>query len=256
MSQLSLFSPTAGADQSRELVPDGTLARGIISLSEKNPLANSQTTGGQYANLVITLDGGPGIRGKKIFHMLADPTDTDNSEAWRKMGISAITRMLEACGVFVDTNPESYKIFDREGITFNDMLEYLVGQAIAVEVGIQAGKDGYDDKNVIKTFLTPSSEKTSKRGRQLWDLFLSGATTSKVDKPKTVLVPSKPGAIQPKPGLLGKALAGAPGSGFATPSAVAGPKTLKWIKKAPETTPDGEANAASSDPAETVDSGG
>lgn len=250
---MSLFSPSAGADASRELLADGTLAQGVVSLSEKNALANSQATGGEYANIVITLDGGPGVRGRKIFHMLANPLDEDNSEAWRKMGISAITRILEAAGVFVDTKPDSYKIFDREGITFSDMLEQIVGQAIAVEVGIQKGKDGYDDKNVIKTFLTPSAEKSSKRGRQLWDLFLSGATTSKVDRPKTVLVPGSPAGVTAKPGLLG-GLARPQAGGIVAPAVAGAASKLKWIKPAPATTdapqaaPDTNTGSAPADP--------
>lgn len=195
----SLFNQTSGSDSTKELLPDGTLAFAVISLSDKG-LANSQSTGGEYANLVITLEGDKPVGGRKIFHMLANPLDTDNSEAWRKMSISAITRILEACGVFDYGDPESYKIFDIPEVTFSHMLEQIAGQSIAVEVGIDKGKDGYDDKNVIKTFLTPSQEKSSKRGRQLWDLLGSGVFTSKVEKKPIVggaTLIKAPGAAKP-----------------------------------------------------------
>ncbi|CAB4163494.1 hypothetical protein UFOVP806_21 [uncultured Caudovirales phage] len=177
----SLFNPNSGADSTKELVPDGTLAFAVVSMSDKG-LANSQSTGGEYANLVITLEGAPPIGKRKVFHMLANPLDHDNSEAWRKMAISAITRILEACGTFDYESPDSYKIFDFDGVSFSHMLEHIEGQSIAVEIGIQKGQDGHADKNVVKTFLTPSKEKSSKRGRQLWDILISGGTTSKVEK--------------------------------------------------------------------------
>ena len=217
-----LFNPTSGAETSRELLPDGTLAFAVVSMSDKG-LSNSQSTGGEYANLVITLDGPAPIGNRKVFHMLANPLDTDNSEAWRKMAISAITRILEACGTFDCNDPESYKIFDFEGVTFSHMLEHIQGQSIAVEVGIQQGKDGHADKNVIKTFLTPSQEKSSKRGRQLWDILIQGGTTSKVEKrpAPTAVAGGMQAAVpsRPSPAVAAKA---AVASGAVPPATLGG----------------------------------
>ena len=228
----SLFNPSSGADSTKELLPDGTLAFAVVSMSEKG-LANSQSTGGEYANLVITLDGPAPIGKRKVFHMLANPLDTDNSEAWRKMAISAITRILEACGTFDYESPDSYKIFDFEGVSFSHMLEHIEGQSIAVEVGIQKGQEGHSDKNVIKTFLTPSQEKSSKRGRQLWDLLMTGATTSKVEK-KVVPADAASPAVTPKPASGPAAMAKASigiggGIGGAKPSG--GISAPKWANR-------------------------
>jgi hypothetical protein len=237
----SLFNPQAGADSTKELIPDGTLAFAFVSMSDKG-LANSQSTGGEYANLVITLDGGKEVARRKVFHMLANPLDMDNSEAWRKMSISAITRILEACGTFDYEQPESYKIFDFDGVTFSHMLEQIEGQSIAVEIGIQKGQDGHADKNVIKTFLTPSKEKSSKRGRQLWDILISGGTTSKVEK--RVIPGATPGAqagVAAKTGIgpaaIARAAVGAgivppaAGGGFSPPKPSGGIGAPKWANR-------------------------
>jgi hypothetical protein len=227
----SLFNPASGADSTKELIPDGTLAFATVSMSDKG-LVNSQSTGGEYANLVITLDGSKGIARRKVFHMLANPIDTDNSEAWRKMAISAITRILEACGTFDYEQPESYKIFDFDGVTFSHMLEQIEGQNIAVEIGIQKGQDGHADKNVIKTFLTPSREKSSKRGRQLWDILISGGTTSKVEK-KVIPGATAGAGVTAKTGIGPAAIAkAAVGAGIVAPAVTPGGiGAPKWVNR-------------------------
>lgn len=202
-AQASLFGPSSGAEKPKfDLIPAGTLSFGVVSMSDKG-IGTSSATGGEYANLVITLYGNKDVEKRKIYHLLPNPLDKLNSDAWRQMGISALTRILEANGFFNFADPESYKKLSYEGVTFEDMLEQILGTDCAVEVGIEKGTDGRDDKNSIKNWLTPSTDKASARGKGLWDLLIAGVTTSV--KARAPGSPHAPGAAASGAKKLGPA---------------------------------------------------
>lgn len=218
----SLFGPQSGAEQPKsDLIPDGTLSFAVISVSDKG-FGFSSKTGGRYINMVATLYGNPAVQKRKIFFMLADIFDEDNSAEWKKMSISAITRIGEASGIFDPVKPETYQKL--EGLSFEDIIKTIDGYDAAIEIGIEKGTSGHSDKNSIKNWLTPSTEKSSMRGKNLWDLLVSGVFTSVKPKPVAVTAAKAGvgGAAKPigPAAMAAAALAGkAGGAGLAGASA-------------------------------------
>ena len=229
----SLFGPQSGAEQPKsDLIPDGTLSFAVISMSDKG-FTYSQNTNGRMANMVATLYGNPGVQKRKIFFYLADIFDEQNSPDFKRMTISAITRIGEASGVFDPANPESYKKL--EGISFEEIIEIVSGLDAAIEISLKKGTGGHADKNDIKSWLTPSTEKSSMRGKNLWDLLISGVFTSV--QPRTAAVNAAKGQVAGGPKVMGPAaraaaaLAGKVGGSPAGAGAIPTPAGVSALKR-------------------------
>lgn len=137
------FSGGAGAASNFDLIPQGQLAWAIVTV---RALKTSQA-GGQYLDLELTLDDGQPFARRKIFDMVGDPQFAGNSEAYRQMGLIAVTRMLEAGRGAGPNNPAGYQI---------GSYDQLNGLRVAVKIGVQKGTGGYEDKNRIAEYLTPN----------------------------------------------------------------------------------------------------
>lgn len=159
------FSPTAQHQPQIELIPNGTLA--FVQLNVQK-LANSQSTGGQYVSLELTVDRGPYER-RKIFTMVGDPSDSKNSEKYQQMSLASLQHMLEASGVFNPAQPESYSQFANKG--FVQILEALDGKTVAIKIKIEKGQDGYADKNQVADWLSPNP---ASRSYKQWQQLVSG----------------------------------------------------------------------------------
>lgn len=156
-----MFSPTSGASSAPTLIPAGTTSFAIVKVRE---LKKSGTTGGEYADLELTLEGGD-FEGRKVFEMIANPLDEKNSEGWRKMAVGSLTRMFEAAGVFNSANPESYNKFN--GQDFTAICMALDGARIAIKVKIEKDKTGaYPDKNKVGEYLSPNPQSGGHSGYQ------------------------------------------------------------------------------------------
>lgn len=146
-----MFSPTSGASQQPTLIPAGTLAFAVVKVRE---LKKSQSTGGEYADLELTIDGGD-FNNRKVFEMVCNPMDEKNSEGWRKMGIGNLTRMFEAAGIFKVEDPSSYEKLN--GRKFLTICQYLDGARIAIKVKVEKDKDGaHPDRNKVGEYLSPN----------------------------------------------------------------------------------------------------
>lgn len=229
----SLFGPQSGAEQPKsDLIPDGTLSFAVISMSDKG-FTYSQKTGGRMANMVATLYGNPAVQKRKIFFYLADIFDEQNGADFKRMTISAITRIGEASGVFDPANPESYKKL--EGISFEEIIEIVSGLDAAIEISLKKGTGGHADKNDIKSWLTPSTEKSSMRGKSLWDMLISGVFTSV--QPRTAAVNAAKGQVAGGPKVMGPAakaaaaLAGKVGGAHAGAGAIPTPAGVSALKR-------------------------
>lgn len=141
------FSGGAGQPTGNELIPKGTLAWAFVNVRS---LKASQT-GGAYLDVEVTIADGPFAR-RKIFEMIGDPMNDKNSESYRQFGRAHIARILECGRNAGPHNPAGYQIRD-----YND----LSGLKVGIEVGIAIGKNGYDDKNVVREWLTPNPQSTS-----------------------------------------------------------------------------------------------
>jgi hypothetical protein len=161
-----MFSPTSGASQSPTLIPAGTLAFANVMITD---LKKSQASGGEYANIELTLHGGD-FEGRKVFEMVANPLDNNNSEAWRGMAIANLTRMFEAAGVFRVDQPETYNQFN--GKPFTAICTALDGVRIAIKIKVEKDKSGaYPDKNKVGEFLSPNPQSG---GHKSWEKLISG----------------------------------------------------------------------------------
>jgi len=155
------FSPEKTDVGSRDLIPAGTLlwfqvgARGI---------KNSQSTGGEYADLELTVmdspNGSHNFGGRKIFTKVMSPYDERVSEAGRGMGFAAVLHMVESAGLVNINDPKSYEPLNTA--TFLQVISALDGKAVAAKVSIQKDKEGvYPDKNQIGEWLSPNPTRGS-----------------------------------------------------------------------------------------------
>jgi hypothetical protein len=145
------FSPTSGASSAPELIPAGTLAWAIIKVTNKK---NTKDSGGEYYNIELTVHGGE-YEGRKVFEMLPNYQDSRNSDKWRAMGVTNITRIMEAAGFFKPSDPESYKAF--VGKPFEIIANFIDGQRCAIKVKVEKNSDpAYADRNKVADYLSPN----------------------------------------------------------------------------------------------------
>lgn len=170
----NMFNPTSGAGDAPQLIPDKTLHFAQVAVKE---LKKSQNTGGTYARLELTLIDGP-YEGRKVFTIVMNPLDKANvNEAKRaegkpdgaKMGLTALTRMLEAARIFDPAQPDTYRQFDSK--PFEAILQALDTHKVAVKIKIAEGKDGYESKNEISEYLSPNPQSG---GNRAWTTLIGG----------------------------------------------------------------------------------
>lgn len=157
-----------------ELIPKGTVAKAVIIVKERK---SSQSTGGDYVSIELAIQGGQ-YNNRRVFGMLCNPFDTNNSEVWRQMGIGAITRILESKGVFNPEHPESYEQFN-DG-EFLNIIEAINGAGVVIKVGIDKGKDGRADRNSISDWGSPNP---SSNGHKLWAQATEGSAPAPAPVP-------------------------------------------------------------------------
>jgi hypothetical protein len=157
-----------------ELIPKGTVAKAILVVKERK---SSQSTGGDYLSIELVIQGGQ-YNNRRVFGMICNPFDENNSEVWRQMGIGAITRILESKGVFNYEDPESYEQFNSGD--FNQIIEALNGAEVVIKVGIDKGKDGRADRNSIADWGSPNP---ASNGHKLWLQATDGNTPAPAPVP-------------------------------------------------------------------------
>jgi hypothetical protein len=173
----NMFSPTSGANSAPQLIPAGALHFAVFHTKE---VKKSNNTGGTYARVELGLIDGP-HEGRKIWSIVMNPLDPLNVNAQKRsegkpdganMGLTALTRMLEAARIFDPANPESYKKFN--GASFENILEALEGQKVAIKIKISKGSEGYDDKNEVGEYLSPNPGSGGHKG---WQTLVGGTGT-------------------------------------------------------------------------------
>ena len=178
-----MFDQNSGASGSNQnqLIPHGTLAFAVIKVTG---VKKSKRTGGEYANLELTISEGEYAR-RKVWTVIMNPQDPANVDDVKraegkpdgaKMGLVALTRIFEAAGVFTN-DPRSYQKFN--GATFVEILQHIEGLTAGIKVKVAKGIDGYDDKNEVAEFLSPSPASGS---TQNWNKLVGGAPVQDVRK--------------------------------------------------------------------------
>lgn len=169
-----MFTPNSGAGEPRSLIPNNTLAFAVVKFQE---CKRSQKTNGEYAKLDFVIADGP-FANRHVYSIVMNPLDDNNvNQASRaegkvdgaKMGLTALTRMFEACRIFDPAKPETYSRLN--GATFSEILQQLDGQTVAIKVKVTPGKDGYEEKNEIAEYLSPNPASGSIK---LWQQLIGG----------------------------------------------------------------------------------
>jgi hypothetical protein len=205
------FSSGAGMAGNNDVMPNGQLAWAVLTVRGVKP----SNSGGQYIDVELTIDEGQPYARKKVWDMIGDPNFAGNSEAYRQMGMIAITRILEAGRGAGPHNPAGYQIAN---------YEQLSGLRVAIKIGVEKGTGGYPDKNRVADYLTPNP--ASQSGNKGFLALARGEFS-----------PGAAKAVAPPASTFGgfgsAAPAAAPASGFGAPAASSIPATRGFGSPAP-----------------------
>ena len=147
------FSQGAGQDGPSTLIPNGQLAFAIMTVRGVKP----SRAGGQYLDIELTIDDNQPYARKKLWDMIGDPAFTGNSPEYREMGMRSIARILETGRNAGPNNPAGYQLTD---------YAHLSGLRVAIKIGVEKGKDGYEDKNRVAEYLTPNPQSSASKDYQ------------------------------------------------------------------------------------------
>lgn len=147
------FSQTSGNSTPMDLLPRGFLCWAMLTY---RGMKTSDKTGSRYADLELTIADRQPFARKKIWTMVGDPDYSDNSEGYRNMGMTALTRMVEAAGIVNPSDAASYEKLN--GLPTEKVMMMLDGKYVALSIGIEKGEGGYPDKNKVGDFLTPNEQ--------------------------------------------------------------------------------------------------
>jgi hypothetical protein len=198
-----MFTPDSGKADKPALIPDKTLAFAQVRFQE---LKRSQRTNGEYAKLEFIITEGP-FEGRRVYSIVMNPLDpanknealrADNKPDGAKMGLTALTRMFEACRMFDHTNPKSYAKFDN--MAFQDVIGHLDGNTVAIQIKIKPGTDGYEDRNEVASYLSPNPESGTTK---LWAQLTGGAPAVAQARTNAFSQPSAPAPTRQSTGTPG-----------------------------------------------------
>jgi hypothetical protein len=153
------FSGGAGLATNFDVIPKGQLAFAILQVRG----VKTSGSGGAYLDCELTIAEGQPYAGRKVWEMIGDPHHAGNSEAYRQMGLIAITRILEAGRGAGPNNPAGYQIPDYSALS---------GLKVGIKIGIEEGTGGHPDKNRVAEWLTPNPD--SQSGHKGWQKLVAG----------------------------------------------------------------------------------
>ena len=144
----------AAPQTSGDLIPAKTYAKVIANIrpgkGQSDMWITKSESGFEYLNMEFTIVSAPMAK-RKIFQNAGIGGVTDGHEKAANITRSFIRSMLESARG-IDPKDESEKAQKARRIqSWGDLVEL----EFAVEIGIEKGKDGYDDKNKIARVLTP-----------------------------------------------------------------------------------------------------
>lgn len=151
-----------------EMIPNGTLAKGILRIRPYNrdqgiAETPSKSSDSRYLDCEVVVDGGD-FHGRKIWTKIG----VGGSEKYVNMGRAAIRAILE-CGYSAGPqNPNGYILN-----SYFDLDKNGEGVNIAFKVKEEPEKDGYPAKNDIAVFLSPIPESGTLKD---WNRLMAGDT--------------------------------------------------------------------------------
>lgn len=153
------FSSHAGVSTGSDTIPNAQVAWAILAVRG----VKASNSGGEYIDCELTIDDGQPFARRKVWEMIGNPFHQGNSEAYRQMGMVAITRICEAARGASPDNPAGYKL---------DNFQQLNGLRVPIKIGIEEGEGGRDDKNRVAEWLTPNP--ASKSGHKHFQRLMRG----------------------------------------------------------------------------------
>jgi len=149
-----------------ELIPDGTVVRAFLSLSDGDHelpefgggrFFKSSQSGAKWMPIEMTIVGGPFDKRKVWQNIFVDGAKTDENgfSVAKRIGLETIKKTVDShFGLSMkDDWPDATQ--KRGSVNGVHMLN---GMQICFKIGIEKGTNGYADKNKIKTVLTPDSK--------------------------------------------------------------------------------------------------
>ena len=151
----------SGASTPFDLIPNGFCCWALVTHRgmKTGQNLNDDEKYSRYGDLELTINDNQPFARKKVWTLIGDPDSQDNTEGFRQMGMTALTRMVESAGIVDPKVPESYAKLN--GMTCDQVLNLLDGRFVAIKVSIKKGTGGYSDKNNVGEFLTPNEASQS-----------------------------------------------------------------------------------------------
>jgi len=149
-----------------EMIPNGTLARGLLFIrhynadmglvetpSKTDPKPGARQT--KYLDCLIKILDGP-YSGRQIFTKIG----TDGSEKYVDMGRSSIRAILEYGRGASPTNMIAYQLAD-----YGELDNHGDGIQVGIKVKLEPAKGEYGEKNDVSVFLSPVGSYRHSRAR-------------------------------------------------------------------------------------------
>lgn len=174
-----------------ELIPDGTLAWAVVKLRPHNldhglVVVPSKSSDGAYLDVELTILEGPYAR-RKIW----DRIGVKGSEKWVENGRARIRHIIEVGNEMSEfpANHPNYRLGTKSQTSGEMVFMELDELRCAIKVGVEKGKDGYEDKNSVRQYLSPRpSSDTHKTFLKL----VAGQTQGEPQQQKAAPTASKP----------------------------------------------------------------
>lgn len=157
MSMFDLNAADTGGGQGGALIPDGTVARAILSVrpggAGEGGWLKTSAAGGLMIDSEWTITEGPYAK-RKVWKYLS------LSEKAAPITMKQLRAAIEGHhGIKPDDMSEAAQAKRRVS------LDQLNGIEACIMIGIEAAKDGYEAKNTIKAVLAPGETKFLSRGQ-------------------------------------------------------------------------------------------
>jgi len=147
-----------------ELIPDGTLAWARLTVRPHNIdqglfLKTSQAPGkdgkhSQYLDVELTILEGPYAK-RKVWNLLG----MVGTEAWVNQSRAAIRHILEVGREITNFAAGERKyVLGQQNQQGEAIFEELDGLRCAIKIGVEPGKDGRQDKNTVRAYLSPNPQ--------------------------------------------------------------------------------------------------
>lgn len=143
-------SSSAGQDTGGGLLPKNQLAFATITKVE---VKTGKDSGKRYAALEMVINPGQPFERCHLWHNLMDPSDAQHNDTTKQIAMANLAKILETGRGAGPDKPDAYKL---------NSLEELQGMTVAIKIGVEKGRDGYEDKNKVD-FLTMNPSSSTKK---------------------------------------------------------------------------------------------